>query len=195
MQIVAAGVDWWPLAVARELDDAILSMRSNEPEIGLWLLKTAGDPAAVLAADATLLEHRNHWFVRETIGWLRRTFSRLDVSSRTLFALVEPGSCFAGTLLELLLASDRAYMLALPDDAERAPKVTVGEVNFSLYPMATGQSRIARRFYEEEDALAAVRERVGAPLDAEAALRSASSPRRRTTSTGPTRSGWRSRSA
>jgi benzoyl-CoA-dihydrodiol lyase len=168
--IFAAGVDWWPLALARELDDAILSMRSNEPEIGLWLLKTAGDAAAVLAADATLLEHRGHWFVRETIGWLRRTFSRLDVSSRTLFALVEPGSCFAGSLLELLLAADRAYMLALPDDAARAPKVTVSDVNFSLYPMATGQSRIARRFYDEEDALAAVRERVGAPLDAEAAF-------------------------
>jgi benzoyl-CoA-dihydrodiol lyase len=168
--IVAAGVDWWPLALARELDDAILSMRSNEPEIGLWLLKTAGDPAAVLAADATLVEHRDHWLVRETIGWLRRTFSRLDVSSRSLFALVEPGSCFAGSLLELLLASDRAYMLALPDEATRAPQVTVDDVNFSLYPMATGQSRIARRFYEEEPALAAVRERVGAPLDAEAAL-------------------------
>jgi benzoyl-CoA-dihydrodiol lyase len=168
--IVAAGIDWWPLALARELDDAILSMRGNEPEIGLWLLKTAGDSAAVLAADATLLEHRNHWFVRETIGWLRRTFSRLDVSSRTLFALVEPGSCFAGSLLELLLASDRAYMLALPDDAARAPQLTAGEVNFSLYPMATGQTRIARRFYEEDDPLAAVRQHIGAPLAAQAAM-------------------------
>jgi benzoyl-CoA-dihydrodiol lyase len=168
--IVAAGIDWWPLALARELDDAILSMRGNEPEIGLWLLKTAGDSAAVLAADATLLEHRNHWFVRETIGWLRRTFSRLDVSSRTLFALVEPGSCFAGSLLELLLASDRAYMLALPDDAARAPQLTAGEVNFSLYPLATGQTRIARRFYEEDDPLAAVRQHIGAPLAAQAAM-------------------------
>ena len=111
--VVAAGADWWPLALARELDDAILSMRSNEPEIGLWLLKTAGDASTVLAADATLLDHRGHWFVRETIGWLRRAFSRLDVSSRTLFALVEPGSCFAGSLLELLLAADRAYMPTL----------------------------------------------------------------------------------
>jgi benzoyl-CoA-dihydrodiol lyase len=168
--IVAAGVDWWPLALARELDDAIVSMRSNEPEIGLWLLKTAGDAAAVLAADSTLLQHRTHWFVRETIGCLRRTFSRLDVSSRSLFALIEPGSCFAGSLLELLLACDRAYMLALPDDPARAPKVTVGEVNASLYPMATGQTRLARRFYEEQAALAAVRDRIGAPLDAEAAL-------------------------
>jgi benzoyl-CoA-dihydrodiol lyase len=167
--ILAAGTDWWPLALARELDDAILSMRSNEPEIGLWLLKTAGDPAAVLAADALLLEHQGHWFVRETIGWLRRTFSRLDVSSRTLFALVEPGSCFAGSLLEPLLAADRAYMLALPDDAARAPTLRVGRANFSLYPMATGQTRIARRFYEEAAALDAVRARIDAPLDADAA--------------------------
>jgi benzoyl-CoA-dihydrodiol lyase len=116
-----------------------------------------------------LLEHRDHWFVRETIGWLRRTFSRLDVSSRTLFALVEPGSCFAGSLLELLLASDRAYMLALPDEAARAPTVSVGAANLSLYPMATGQTRIARRFYDEGAALDAVRARIGAPLDAEAA--------------------------
>jgi benzoyl-CoA-dihydrodiol lyase len=126
-EIVAAGVEWWPLALARELDDAILSMRSNEPEIGLWLLRTEGDALAVLDADALLLEHRGHWFVRETIGWLRRALSRLDVSSRTLFALVEPGSCFAGSLLELALACDRSYMLALPDDAARAPKIAVGE--------------------------------------------------------------------
>jgi len=169
-EIVAAGVDWWPLALARELDDAILSMRGNEPEIGLWLLKTEGDAVAVLEADALLLEHGHHWFVRETIGWLRRTFSRLDVSSRTLFALVEPGSCFAGSLLELLLACDRTYMLALPEDAARAPKIVVGEANFSLYPMATGQSRLARRFYEEAAALDAVHDAVGGGLDAEAAL-------------------------
>ena len=168
-EIVAAGVDWWPLALARELDDAILSMRSNEPEIGLWLMKTEGEALAVLDTDALLLEHRAHWFVRETIGWLRRTFSRLDVSSRTLFALVEPGSCFAGSLLELLLACDRSYMLALPDDAARAPKVTVGEANFALYPMATGQSRLARRFYEEAAALEALNAAIGGALDAPAA--------------------------
>jgi len=168
-EIIAAGVDWWPLALARELDDAILSMRSNESEIGLWLLKTEGDALAVLDADALLLEHRAQWFVRETIGWLRRTLSRLDVSSRTLFALVEPGSCFAGSLLELLLAADRGYMLALPDDAARAPKITVGATNFVLYPMATGQSRLARRFYEEAAALEAVRAAVGGALDAEEA--------------------------
>jgi benzoyl-CoA-dihydrodiol lyase len=167
--IADAGADWWPLAMARELDDAILSMRSNEPAIGTWLLKTAGDAQAVLAADAALLAHRGHWFVRETIGMLRRTFSRLDVSSRTLFALVEPGSCFAGTLLEPALAADRIYMLSLPADPA-APRIEVGAVNFTLFPMATGQSRLARRFCDEAQPLEAVRARIGAPLDAAAAL-------------------------
>jgi benzoyl-CoA-dihydrodiol lyase len=169
-EIVAAGVDWWPLALARDLDDAVLSMRSNEPEIGLWLMKTEGEALAVLEADALLLEHGSHWFVRETVGWLRRAFSRLDVSSRTLFALVEPGSCFAGSLLELALACDRTYMLALPDDAARAPKIVVGEANFAHYPMATGQSRLSRRFCDEAAALDAVHDAVGGALDAEAAL-------------------------
>ena len=168
--IVAAGADWWPLAMARDLDDAILSMRTNELDVGTWVLKTAGDAAAVLASDAALLAHRDHWFVRETIGFLRRTLSRLDVSSRTLFALIEEDSCFAGTLLELALACDRAYMLALPDAPERAPTVEVGEVNFGLYPMATDQSRLARRFYEEEPALQAVRSTIGRPLDGDAAM-------------------------
>jgi len=169
-EITAAGARWWPLAMARQLDDAILQMRTNEPDIGTWLLKTEGDAAQVLAADAVLLAHRQHWLVRETIGLLRRTFSRLDVSSRSLFALVEPGSCFAGTLLELALAADRIYHLALPDDPERAPKVTVGEANFGLYPMATGQSRLQRRFYDEAPALNAVREQTGRPLEADAAF-------------------------
>ncbi|GMV58182.1 MAG: enoyl-CoA hydratase [Betaproteobacteria bacterium] len=168
--IVAAGAAWWPLAMGRELDDAILSMRTNEPEIGLWLLKTAGDAQAVLAADALLGTHRDHWFVRETIGLLRRTFSRLDVSSRSLFALIEPGSCFAGSLFELALAADRSYMLAVADDAAQAPKIAVNETNFGLYPLATGQTRLARRFYDEAPALDAVRARSGQWLDAEAAL-------------------------
>ena len=98
--------------MARELDDAILMLRTNQIDIGTWLLKTRGDPDAVLAVDATLDEHRAHWFVRETIGMLRRTFARLDVSSRTMFALIERGSCFAGTLFELALAADRSYMAA-----------------------------------------------------------------------------------
>jgi len=168
--IEAAGAAWYPLAMARELEDAILSMRTNELDIGVWLIKTQGDAAAVLAMDATLMAHKNHWLVRETIGLLRRTFSRLDVSSRSLFALIEEGSCFAGTFLELALACDRSYQLALPDDAAAAPKITVDDVNFGLYPMVTGQSRLGRRFYDEAPALEAVRAKAGQPLDADAAF-------------------------
>ncbi|MGL4187420.1 MAG: 2,3-epoxybenzoyl-CoA dihydrolase, partial [Sphaerotilus sulfidivorans] len=168
--IEAAGSAWYPLVLARELEDAILSMRTNELEIGTWLIKTQGDAAAVQAMDATLLAHQDHWFVRETIGLLRRTLSRLDVSSRSLFALIEAGSCFAGTFLELALACDRSYHLALPDDETAAPKITVGEVNFGLYPMATDQSRLARRFYGEAASMDAVRAAIGQPLDADAAF-------------------------
>ena len=168
--IEAAGASWYPLALARELEDAILSMRTNELDIGMWLIKTQGDSAAVLATDQVLLAHKDHWLVRETIGLLRRTFSRLDVSSRSLFALIEPGSCFAGSLLELALACDRSYQLALPDDAVRAPKITVAETNFGLYPMVTGQSRLGRRFYDEQPALDAVRAKAGQALDAGAAF-------------------------
>ncbi len=168
--IEAAGAAWYPLALARELDDAILSMRTNELDIGTWLIKTQGRADAVLGMDGTLLAHRDHWLVRETIGYLRRTLSRFDVSSRSLFALIEPGSCFAGTFLELALACDRIYMLALPDDPGRAPAIVVSDANFGLYPMATGQSRLARRFYAEEPALEAVRARAGQPLDADAAF-------------------------
>jgi benzoyl-CoA-dihydrodiol lyase len=168
--IEAAGASWYPLQMARELEDAILSMRTNELDIGTWLIKTEGDAAAVLGMDATLLANQGHWLVRETIGLLRRTFSRFDVSSRSLFALIEPGSCFAGSLLELALACDRSYHLALPDDEARAPKVTVGETNFGLYPMVTGQSRLQRRYYHEQPALDAVRAKAGQPLDADAAF-------------------------
>jgi benzoyl-CoA-dihydrodiol lyase len=168
--IEAQGAAWYPLALARELEDAILMMRTNELEIGTWLIKTEGDAAAVLAMDATLLANQHHWLVRETIGLLRRTFSRLDLSSRSLFALIEPGSCFAGSFLELALACDRSYQLMLPDDASRSPKLTVNEANFGLFPMVTGQSRLQRRFYDEAPALAAVRAAIGQPLDADAAL-------------------------
>ena len=168
--IEAAGAAWYPLQMARELEDAILSMRTNELDIGTWLIKTEGDAAAVLAMDATLLAHKGHWLVRETIGLLRRTLSRFDVSSRSLFAVIDEGSCFAGTFLELALACDRSYQLALPDDETRAPKVTVADTNLGLYPMATGQSRLGRRFYDEQPALDAVRAKAGQPLDADAAL-------------------------
>ncbi|HMS27596.1 MAG TPA: 2,3-epoxybenzoyl-CoA dihydrolase [Burkholderiaceae bacterium] len=168
--ILQAGVSWWPLQVARELDDAILQLRTNELDIGIWLIKTEGDAAAVLASDAVMMANKNNWFVRETIGLLRRTLSRLDVSSRSLFALIEPGSCFAGTLLELALACDRSYQLMLPDDDNASPKITVSDVNFGIYPMATKQSRLNRRFYDEAPALEAVRAKAGQALDADAAF-------------------------
>jgi len=167
--IEAAGNSWWPLAMARQLDDAILCLRTNELDIGTWLLKTEGDAAAVLAVDASLLQHQKHWLVRETIGLLRRTLARLDVSSRTLFALIEPGSCFAGTLAELAFAADRTYMLALPDDADRAPRLALSEANFALYPMVNDQTRLARRFYDEEAPLQAARAAIGQALDADQA--------------------------
>ncbi len=168
--IEAAGAAWWPLAMGRQLDDAILNLRTNELDIGTWLLKTEGDAAAVLAMDATIVAHKDHWLVRETLGLLRRTFARLDVSSRSLFALVEAGSCFAGMLAELAFAADRTYMLALPDDAARAPQLTLDEFNFGLLPLVTEQSRLQRRFYEEAGPLEAARAAAGRALDADAAL-------------------------
>jgi benzoyl-CoA-dihydrodiol lyase len=166
--IVAAGAAWWPLAMARELDDAIMSLRTNELECGTWLLRTEGDAQAVLDADRVMLEHRNHWFVRETIGQLRRTLARLEVSSRTLFALIERGSCFAGTLLELALAADRSYMQA--SASAGAPWIAVGETSFGLFPPVGGRSRLESRFHGEPEALAAVRGAVGKPIRAAEAL-------------------------
>ena len=172
--ILAQGAAWWPLAMARELDDAILLLRTNEIEIGTWVLKTSGDAALALAADAALKRHETNWFVRETIGLLRRTFARLDVTSRTLYALIEPGSCFAGTLLELALAADRSYMIALPEDgpanASGAPQVALSAMNFGAYPMVNGLSRLAARFYGETDPLARVQDAVGRSLSAAEAL-------------------------
>ncbi len=167
--IEAAGVQWWPLQMARELDDAILHLRTNEIDIGTWLLKTAGDAAQVLACDQAMEANASHWLVRETIGLIRRTFGRIDVSSRSLFALIDEGSCFAGTLAELAFAADRSYMLALPDSPAQAPMLTLSGMNFGLLPMVTGQSRLARRFYEDEAQLAAAKATIGQPLDADAA--------------------------
>ncbi|MFM0079509.1 2,3-epoxybenzoyl-CoA dihydrolase [Paraburkholderia sediminicola] len=168
--IVAAGTSWWPLQFARELDDAILSMRTNELEVGTWVFKTEGDARNLFATDATLMQHKDHWFVRETIGLLRRTLARIDVSSRSLFALIEPGSCFAGTFAELAFACDRSYMAALPSNEDEEPAITLSEVNFGLYPMVTHQSRLARRFYEEVEPLDAVHSKIGQaikPVEAE----------------------------
>jgi benzoyl-CoA-dihydrodiol lyase len=161
---LAAGAHWWPLQMARELDDAILNLRTNFLDYGVWVLKTRGAAAAVLATDAFLLEHRQHWFVREVIGQLRRTFARLDVSSRSLFTLIEAGSCFVGSLLELAFASDRIYMLNR-SLAEGGPGLILSEANFELLPAVHGQSRIEARFYGDAKLLAAARAAVGTPLD------------------------------
>jgi benzoyl-CoA-dihydrodiol lyase len=168
--IVAAGDAWWPLTLARELDDAILMLRTNEPELGLLLLRTEGDPDAVLAVDRVLLALRDHWLVAETIGLLRRTLARLDVTSRSLYAIVDGGSCFAGTLLELALAADRTYMLALPDAAGDAPAIVLSEANAGLYPVVNGRSRIEVRFDGDPTLLAAVKAAIGRRYDAQAAL-------------------------
>lgn len=164
-----AGAAWWPLAMGRELDDAILHLRTNEPDIGTWILKTEGDGAAVLAMDQTLIAHQDHWLVRQTIGLLRRTFARLDVSSRSLFALIEPGSCFAGMLAELAFCADRAYMLVLPDETDREPVIQLDEFNFGLLPLVNDQSRLQRRFYEETEPMEAARHAVGQKLNGDAA--------------------------
>ncbi|MDQ6680321.1 MAG: 2,3-epoxybenzoyl-CoA dihydrolase [Pseudomonadota bacterium] len=168
--IEAAGPDWYPLQMARQLDDAILHLRTNELELGTWILRSEGELDAVLAMDATLDAHKNHWFVRETIGLLRRTLARLDVSARSMFALIDRGSCFAGTLLEIALAADRSYMLALPDEPNAAPKIALSALNFCALPMVSHETRLQRRFYRDAGELAAAEAAVGRALDADAAL-------------------------
>ncbi|MDQ3445535.1 MAG: 2,3-epoxybenzoyl-CoA dihydrolase, partial [Pseudomonadota bacterium] len=162
--IIAAGCGWWPLAMARELDDAILMLRTNQLDIGTWILKTRGEIEAVLAVDAALDEHRNHWFVRETIGMLRRTLARLDVSSRSLFALIEPESCFAGTLFELALAADRSYMTA------EGAAVALSPLNFGTLPRVDRIARLEARFYREPEPVERARNQIGKALSAADAL-------------------------
>ena len=162
--IVAGGCSWWPLAMARELDDAILMLRTNQIDIGTWLLKTRGDADVVLAVDAALERHRAHWFVRETLGMLRRTLARLDVSSRTMFALVEPGSCFAGTLFELALAADRSYMAA------QNVAIALSPLNFGAYPRVDGVARLEARFYRESELIDQALAAIGKKLAADDAL-------------------------
>jgi benzoyl-CoA-dihydrodiol lyase len=169
--IEAAGTAWWPFAMQRELDDAILHLRTNESDIGTWILKTEGDAAAVLACDAALQQHAGHWFVREVTGALRRTLARLDVSSRTLIALIEPGSCFAGTLAELAFCADRTYMAILPNEPAQAPALTLSALNFGSFPMVNDQSRLARRFYEEAGPMGAAQAAIGQALDGDEAAR------------------------
>jgi benzoyl-CoA-dihydrodiol lyase len=166
--LLAQGARWWPLALARELDDAILLMRTNDLQIGTWILKTRGDLKRVLALDATLAAHANHWFVRETVGLLRRTLARLEVSARTLFALIEPGSCFAGTLLELALAADRSYMLSAAQS--EGPSIALSGMNFGDYDAVTRRSRLESRFYGDESQLKQARSLIGRALGTQEAL-------------------------
>ena len=169
--IHAAGADFWPLALARELDDAILHLRFNEPALGTWILKTAGEADHVAAADAALAANAGDWLVREITLYLKRTLKRLDVSARSLVALIEPGSCFTGTLLELALAADRSFMLDGTFEDSNLPPATVRltAMNAGPLPMANGLSRLASRFFGDDAALAAAQDAVGSDLDAEAA--------------------------
>jgi benzoyl-CoA-dihydrodiol lyase len=166
--IVERGAQWWPLVVARELDDAILHLRTNVREAGMWILKTRGDMEAMLRLDRALERHAEQWFVRETIGWLRRTFSRLDVSSRSIYAVIDQDSAFAGSLFELALAADRSYMLLGENAGENgSPQVVLSGMNFGPYAMVNGMTRLETRFGGEVDGL---RANVGKSLDAEGAL-------------------------
>jgi benzoyl-CoA-dihydrodiol lyase len=169
--IHALGVAFWPLAVARELDDLILHLRTNEEEIGLWVVKTSGAADLVEAHDRALTDHQADWLVREIRLYLRRTLKRLDVSSRSIFALIEPGSCFTGTLLELALAADRSYMLdgTRPGDDGPAATVRLTAMNFGAYPMVNGLTRLASRFLGEPGRVDDLKGRAGEDLDAAAA--------------------------
>jgi benzoyl-CoA-dihydrodiol lyase len=164
--ILAQGADFWPLTVARELDDAILMLRTNEAELGLWVLESEGDGGKVLAYDAAMLAHKDHWFVNEVIGMLRRTLSRLDVSSRSLYAVIRQGSAFAGTLAEIMLAADRQYMLEMLSEPENGPKLHLGDVNFGLYPMCNGLSRLESRFLGAPETLGQLAEIKGEAIPA-----------------------------
>jgi benzoyl-CoA-dihydrodiol lyase len=172
--VLAQGVDYWPMAITRALDDLILHLRTNERGIGSWVLRTAGDTGRVLAYDAQLAELSDHWFVNEVRHYYKRTLKRLDVTSRSLFAAIEPGSCFAGLLLELALAADRQYMLQgvyeeVSPDAEPA-SILLTAANQAAYPMGNGLTRLRSRFWGNDDHLAAAGARLGERLDAEAAV-------------------------
>jgi benzoyl-CoA-dihydrodiol lyase len=166
---LAAGARWWPLQMARELDDAILGLRTSEAELGLWIVKTTGDANAVRALDDFILNNQSNWFVREVLGMMRRTFARLDVSSRSIYALVEPDSCFVGTLLELALAADRVYMLDTQEGEARA-MMLLSEMNFGALPMVNHLSRLAARFYQEPTRIGALHKQVGHALQVQDAV-------------------------
>ncbi|WP_430398841.1 2,3-epoxybenzoyl-CoA dihydrolase [Ferrovibrio sp.] len=167
------GIDasFWPLALARELDDLVLHLRTNEESIGMWVIRSTGDADAVAAYDALLEQHKSDWRVREIRLFLKRVFKRIDVSSRSLFALIEPGSCFTGTLLELALAADRSYMLDGQFEGDNRPPATIRltPLNFGAYPMVNGLSRLQSRSLDDLSRADALRDQIGEDLDAEAA--------------------------
>ena len=171
--ILEQGVDYWPMAVTRELDDLILRLRTNERDLGTWVLRTEGDTDTVLAYDAQLREHSDDWFVNEIVHYYKRTLKRLDVTSRSLIAVIEPGSCFAGLLLEIALAADRQYMLegTFEDhEGDQSPAaLVITESNDGLFPMGNDLSRLASRFWGREDLLEAAVARMGERLEATAA--------------------------
>jgi benzoyl-CoA-dihydrodiol lyase len=166
---LAAGASWWPLQMARELDDAILHLRTSELDLGLWLMKTTGSAEAVLAIDDFILSNQNHWFVREVLGMMRRTFARTDVSARSIYAIVEPGSCFAGTLLELALSADRVFMRDTQEE-ETIATVTLSQMNFGALPMTNHLGRLTARFYENAEQVEKLRGEIGMKLSAQKAL-------------------------
>jgi benzoyl-CoA-dihydrodiol lyase len=165
-EILAAGDRYWPLRAFRELDDALLRLRMNEPLIGTIVLKTRGDQAAMRATDAQLIAHQEHWFVRETMHFIKRTLKRLDLTSRSFFALIEPGSCFVGTLFELALAADRSYML---DDPEQENTIGLSPMNSGPLKMSNGLTRLATRFLAQPSQVEEVLAR-GEPFSPEEAL-------------------------
>ena len=171
-EMVAAGASAWLLTAARQLDDAMLRLRFNEPEVGTWVLRTSGDPGAVLAAEAILDGHADHWLVREIRLYWTRTFKRLDLSARTLVALIEPGSCFTGLLAELALAADRSFMLdgTTEDGDRRSAVLHLSEANDGWFPMSNGITRIATRFWGRDDDLDAARGHIGKDLFAAEAM-------------------------
>ena len=166
-------MDFWPLKLARELDDAILDIRINELETAALVFKSSGDPAQVLAYDAFLDAHKDHWLAREIRALWKRTLKRVDLTSRSLVALVEPGSCFAGTLAELVFAADRSYMLIGQHPGDNKPPATLSlaGVNFGAYPMSNGLSRLASRFLADPADVDRAKAEIGKALDAEAAER------------------------
>ena len=169
------GDGFWPLALTRELDDLILDLRTNELELGSWVVRTSGDPVRVLGYDRLLLDHRDDWLANETIQYLKRTLKRLDVTSRSIIALIEPGSCFAGSLLELALAADRSFQLSgvfeeIDPDADPAA-ITVGPMNLGPLPMGNGLTRLQTRYLGDGAGLAGVEKQAGEPLLAEDAER------------------------